>query len=195
MFLKLVSLHFFMVAGTDCPWLLYSCEVASENKWASVSTSGWFTFLLQGQLYSSFLHFLVLLRWLCWDYQSLMEGLYEPRITTDTDTVTLGWKMEVSCWQSKHLHPSLLCDHDGYICVFICIYTPFFHICKWTMAFFKIILFCIIHPLLNSSCTERWWLFCPLLPCTASSALICKNDIGENVMMCLPGASPNASPE
>lgn len=110
------------------------------------------------------------------------------------DTVTLGWKMEVSCWQSKHLHPSLLCDHDSCINVFICLYTPFFHIYRWTTAFLKIILFCIIHPLLNSSCTQRWWLFC-LLPCTASSALICKNDIGENVMMCLPDASPNASPE
>lgn len=48
-----------MVAGTDCPWPLYSCEVASENKWTSASTSGWFTFLLQGHLYSSFLDFLI----------------------------------------------------------------------------------------------------------------------------------------
>lgn len=37
--------------------------------------------------------------------------------------------------------------------------------------------------------------FCSLLPFIASSALICKNDMGENVMMLLPDVSPNASPD
>lgn len=37
--------------------------------------------------------------------------------------------------------------------------------------------------------------FYPPLPFVASSALICKNDTGENVMMFLRDVSPDASPD